>query len=254
MSVLLYYVDAAPPSAYEQTRSVIIVPQCGMLQHKPVPLVMTSAHVCGSGVLGHGGGILPVNQTLGVRNDNDDPYDKYLKDRQDPSIRVERLTLKNQNSTVEQCIQFVNLVQKIHRSTPGIYITSMSIDVYCGYKTIKRIEKLAQLNKDSEWLNGNEYGRKTAACQYDINECKLKTALKNFQTNKEPVRDELINILQWFMDFFDHRHEEKWQDEPVQVAYVMEDEITYWRRYFHVLKNLALGFEISPAYFEFFCT
>lgn len=239
MSVLLYYVNAAPPSPYQHTRYAILVPQCGMLQCGPVPLVMKSAHVCGSGTFGQG-----------VGNANDDPFDEYLKDPENPSIRVQRLTLRNQDSTREQCIQFVNLAQKNYRSRAGFHIYAVSIKLFCGKRSCERIDELAKLNTDSEWLNGNKDCAKTARNLYDINEYKLKTALEEFDGNTEPVRGQLLNMLEWFMDFFDES--KKWKSEPVEGVFGMEDQIRYWHRYFHVLKNLAFGFGFSELYFKYF--
>jgi len=176
---------------------------------------------------------------------DDDDDDQYLKDPDDPRIRVNTDTLIARNSTPEQCVQFVNLVQKT-RQRPGRYIKDMSIRHFVGLRTSQRIQTLTQLNKASEWLNGDGRGRNTAQHEYDELEYHLKTALVEFDGDKAPVLERLGKMVEWFMEFFAHRRMEKWHS--------VEDEIDFWRYYFNVLKNLALGFGFSPAYFEGFRT
>ena len=66
MSTRVYYLNAAPAHTCAPPLYVILVPGCGMLQHGSVPVLMRGAHVCGSGTLGQGGGIPPVEQILHV--------------------------------------------------------------------------------------------------------------------------------------------------------------------------------------------
>ena len=60
------------------------------------------------------------------QDDDDDDLGRYLKDPDDPSIRVDTETLKDWNSTPEQCVQFVNLVQKTRRR-PGRYLKELRL-------------------------------------------------------------------------------------------------------------------------------
>ena len=187
------------------------------------------------------------------QDDDDDDHGRYLKDPADPSIRVDEATLIDWNSTPEQCVQFVDLVQKT-RQRPGRYIKDMSIRNFVGLRTLQRIAKLAQRNRESQWLNGDGRGQSTAEREYTELEYYLKTALVEFDGDKAPVLERLGNMLEWFMEFFAHRRMENWQSEQIEYAGAMEDEIDFWRRYFDVLKNLALGFGFSLAYFEGFRT
>ena len=126
-------------------------------------------------------------------------------------------TLKDWNSTPEQRVQFVDLVQKT-RQRPGRYIKDMSIRCYVGMRTWQRIEKLAQRNRESQWLNGDGRGRNTAEREYSELEYHLKTALVEFDGDKAPVLERLGNMLEWFMEFFAHRRMENWQSVPCMVA------------------------------------
>ena len=66
MSTPVYYLNAAPAHTCAPPCYVMLVPGCGMVQHGSVPVLMRGAHVCGSGTLGQGGGILPVEQIVHV--------------------------------------------------------------------------------------------------------------------------------------------------------------------------------------------
>ena len=118
---------------------------------------------------------------------DDDDWSEYVQDPDDPSIRVHKQTLKDSRSTPEQCVQFVNLVQKT-RQRPGRYIKDKSIGFFVGLRTCQRIQKLAQRNRASEWLNGDGRGRNTAEREYDELEFCLKTDLAQFDGDKAQMR------------------------------------------------------------------
>ena len=175
----------------------------------------------------------------------DGGWRSYVEDPDDPSIRVDKLTLREPSSTPEQCVQFVNILQKKHGPRAGKEILSLSIQVYVGYQTERRLSTMLKNNRESEWLSAAEK-------EYREHEYRLKEALKNLDNdNTAPVVEALDGMIEWFMELFIHRRQERWQME--QDPY-HEDPMVFWRDYFNVLKNVAIGFGKDPAHFDGFET
>ena len=178
------------------------------------------------------------------KDEFDDGWRPYVQDPDDPSIQVDKQTLKDASSTPEQCVQLVNILQKKHGRRAGREISSMSIYTFTGWDTWQKLRNILANNGDSEWL-------KTAEKEYENLEYHLKEALKNFDKDTAPVVDALDAMIEWFMEFFVHRRQERWQMERDQYG---EDAMEFWREYFVVLKNMAIGFGKNPAHFEGFET
>ena len=178
------------------------------------------------------------------KDDFDDGWRPYVQDPDDPSIQVDKQTLRNDLSTPEQCVLFVKTVQKVHRRRPGRAIYDLSIYGLTGWDTLQKLRDIVANNRESEWL-------KAAEKEYENLEYHLKEALKNFDKDTAPVVDALDAMIEWFMEFFVHRRQERWQMERLPDG---EDPMEFWRRYFTVLKNMAIGFGKNPAHFDGFET
>ena len=120
----------------------------------------------------------------------------------------------------------------------------MSIYGFTGWDTWQKLESIVRDNAESEWL-------KSAKQEYDHLEYHLKEALNNFESDKAPVLDALDAIIEWFMEFFSHRRQERWQMERLPDG---EDPMEFWRRYFTILKYTAIGFGKDPKTYEGFNT
>jgi hypothetical protein len=178
-------------------------------------------------------------------DDYDDVWRPYVEDRDDPSIQVDKETLKDASSTPKQCVQFVNILQKNHGRRAGREIFSFSIQNFVGYQTSDKLSTMLANNRESEWL-------KAAETEYNELEYHLKEALKNLDNdNTAPVVEALDAMIEWFMELFIHRRQERWQIGQNQWG---KDAMEFWRDYFNVLKNLAIGFGKDPAHFDGFET
>ena len=174
----------------------------------------------------------------------DDGWRPYVQDPDDPSIQVDKQTLKDASSTPEQCVQFVNIVQKVHGRRAGREILSLSIWNFIGIHTWQKLREMLANNRESEWL-------KTAEKEYENLEYNLKEALKHLDKDTAPVVDALDAMIEWFVELFAHRRQERWQ---IGQNLWGEDAMEFWRDYFIVLKNLAIGFGKDPAHFDGFQT
>ena len=178
------------------------------------------------------------------RDDFDDGWRPYVQDPDDPSIQVDKYTLKDASSTPEQCVLFVKTVQKVHRRRAGREIFGLSIYGLTGIDTWRKLKDIVTNNRESEWL-------KAAEKEYDNLEYQSKEALKEFDKDTDPVMHALDAMIEWFMELFVHRRQERWQMERLPDG---EDPMEFWRRYFTVLKNMAIGFGKNPAHFDGFET
>ena len=90
---------------------------------------------------------------------------------------------------------------------------------------------------------------KAAEKEYNNLEYDLKEALKNLDRDTAPVVDALDAMIDWFVELFVHRREERWHMERLPNG---DDAMEFWRDYFAVLKNMAIGFGKDPAHFDGF--
>ena len=176
-------------------------------------------------------------------HDADEGWRPYVQDPDDPSIQVDLETLRDASSTPEQCVQLVNTLQKKYGRRAGLEIFDASIFGFLNWDTLQRLNDIVANNGESEWL-------KSAKHEYEQLEYNLEVDLKRFHTDKAPVVDALDALIEWFMEFFVHRRQERWQMEWLNG----EDPMEFWRRYFNILKNMAIGFGKNPAHFDGFET
>ena len=167
-----------------------------------------------------------------------------MQDPDDPSIQVDKYTLKDASSTPELCVQLVNILQKKHGRRAGREIFDVSIYGLTGWDTWQKLREMLANNRESEWL-------KAAEKEYNNLEYDLKEALKNLDKDTAPVVDALDAMIDWFVELFVHRREERWHMERLPNG---DDAMEFWRDYFAVLKNMAIGFGKDPAHFDGFET
>ena len=202
---------------------------------------------------------------MSVKDDFDDDWRPYVQDPDDPSIQVDKRTLLDASSTPEQCVQLVKMLQKKYGRRAGREIFDASIYGLTGWDTWQKLESIVRDNAESEWLTqpacscsqcaatglAKRTDRKSAVLDYQNAEYKLKEALKNFDKDKAPVLDALDAMIDWFVEFFVHRRRERWQMERLTDG---KDPMEFWRRYFTILKNTAIGFGKDPKTYEGFNT